>query len=75
MGVRNLILKGKIDELTSKVKTLEKALDKACEQLEEFEYGYAIVDHDYGESKLAHKGRLCDTKDQWKEWCMGDEHE
>lgn len=62
-----------LQELVNKYVLLEKALDKACEELEEFEYGYAMVDHDYGESNLAHKGRLCSTKEQWKEWCLHED--
>lgn len=50
-----------VGELQDKTYRLEKALDKACNELENYASSY--------ESPWC--GRPF-TKDQWKEWCMKD---
>ena len=43
---------------------LEKALDKACEQLEKFDD--RLVEYNIGDSNEVM------TKEEWKEWCIED---
>lgn len=52
----------KIENLERENSKLEKALDRACEELETFDM--AFNDSDY-----------CDVKNryEWKEWCLKDE--
>jgi len=54
---------GYIRELENYCDALEKALDKACEELEDFEYNYSLFDLDYAESKLYH---------EWKEYFLNE---
>lgn len=49
-------------ELLARINQLEKALDKACEELETFDMTFNNAD--FEDVK---------TKEQWKEWCMKDE--
>ena len=51
---------------------LEKALDKACNTLEDLEYHYCMFDLDYAESNLYHRGKMSRDKDEWKEWCLNE---
>ena len=44
---------------------LEKALDKACEQLEKFDD--RLVEYNIGDSNEVM------TKEEWKEWCIEDD--
>ena len=44
---------------------LEKALDKACEQLEKFDDRF--VEYNIGDSNEVM------TKEEWKEWCIEDD--
>jgi len=63
---------GYIRELENYCDALEKALDKACEELEDFEYNYSLFDLDYAESKLHHKGSTHYNKDGWKEYFLNE---
>ena len=53
-----------IDELQSQVVSLNKALDKACE----------VLENDYGRFIVPDDERLFWKAEQWKEWCMSDEN-
>lgn len=55
-----------------KCKQLEKALDKACKELEDFEWNYCLFDHEYAESKLCHTGKMNYDKEEWKAWCLDE---
>lgn len=62
MGGDRLDLLARIQELEEKNKKLQRALDKACKALEEFDMTFNNAD--------------CEdvrTKEQWKEWCLKDE--
>lgn len=54
-------------ELEKKIKVLEKALDKACEELNEWCLSCCGIDEELHGSYPNFK-----TKDEWKEWCMKD---
>lgn len=49
-------------DLLARINQLEKALDKACQELEDFDMTFNNAD--FEDVK---------TKEQWKEWCMKDE--
>lgn len=62
-------------ELEKKIERLEKALDKACEELEDLDRCHA---YEINKQIVEKKGYNTITfyyqnKDEWKEWCMEDE--
>lgn len=62
-GVYVLIPASEYAEMESKIECLEKALDKACEVLEEVYVPCCDLD----------ARRHNHNKEQWKEWCMNDD--
>lgn len=58
------------NELSNKSEQLEKALDKACEQLEK-SIGFGEI---YAEGEV-HTNCKHRTKEEWKEWLLEDEAE
>ena len=60
---------------TEKIERLEKALDKACEELEELDKCHS---YEINKQIVEKKGSSTITfgyqnKEEWKEWCMKDE--
>lgn len=62
MGGDRLDLLARIQELEEENKTLQRALDKACKELGDFDMTFNNADFEDVR-----------TKKQWKEWCMKDE--
>lgn len=58
-GVQSPTCKKRLLELVDKYFELEKALDKACAELEKWD--------------IKNFDNIQVTKEEWKEWCMKDE--